>query len=237
MQDFNYVFSNCFEITLELSCCKYPSASTLQTEWENNRESLIHYMEAVHLGIKGLVTDEETGEAIRGADVTIRGIEYDVKTTSNGEYWRLLLPGTYSVLVTATGYRDNEIHSVSVTDKNTTVLNFKMKRSAPDIPEIDLPIYYEFGHHNYVEMEALLKNITEAYPTITRLYTVGQTVQGRELYVGFKFKLSVKGSINIINCLIYRYWKSLIIQASTKQASQNSNISLTCKIQFNNLGF
>ncbi|KRT84127.1 Peptidase, partial [Oryctes borbonicus] len=34
MQDFNYVHSNCFEVTFELSCCKYPPAKDLATEWE-----------------------------------------------------------------------------------------------------------------------------------------------------------------------------------------------------------
>lgn len=47
MQDYNYVWANCFEITLELSCCKYPPTSELQQEWENNRESLLTFIEKV----------------------------------------------------------------------------------------------------------------------------------------------------------------------------------------------
>lgn len=53
MQDYNYVASNCFEITFELSCCKYPWASTMPEEWKKNKESLISYIENVHMGIKG----------------------------------------------------------------------------------------------------------------------------------------------------------------------------------------
>lgn len=50
MQDYNYVWADCFEITLELSCCKYPPASELQQEWENNRESLLTFIEQVSQG-------------------------------------------------------------------------------------------------------------------------------------------------------------------------------------------
>lgn len=53
MQDFNYARSNAFEITFELSCCKYPPASTIPDQWELNKESLIKYLEQVHNGIKG----------------------------------------------------------------------------------------------------------------------------------------------------------------------------------------
>ena len=49
MQDFNYINSNAFEITLELSCCKYPALgdNVLGKEWDNNREALLAYMEQV----------------------------------------------------------------------------------------------------------------------------------------------------------------------------------------------
>jgi hypothetical protein len=50
MQDFNYLYSNTFEITIELSCCKYPSAKDgyLGKEWDNNKEALLSYMEMVN---------------------------------------------------------------------------------------------------------------------------------------------------------------------------------------------
>ena len=47
MEDYNYLHSNCFEITLELSCCKYPPHSQLAKEWDNNREALLAYLEKV----------------------------------------------------------------------------------------------------------------------------------------------------------------------------------------------
>lgn len=47
MQDYNYLYGNCLEITFELSCCKYPPATELHKEWDLNKESLLDYMEQV----------------------------------------------------------------------------------------------------------------------------------------------------------------------------------------------
>lgn len=41
----------------------------------------------------------------------------------------------------------------------------------------------EFKHHNYVAMEGYLRDLAASYPNITRLYSVGSSVKGRELYV------------------------------------------------------
>ncbi|XP_048159700.1 probable carboxypeptidase X1 [Corvus hawaiiensis] len=104
MNDFSYLHTNCFEITVELSCDKFPHASELPEEWENNRESLLLFMEQVHRGIKGVVRDSDTEQGIPNAIISVDGINHDVRTASDGDYWRLLNPGEYEVTARAEGY-------------------------------------------------------------------------------------------------------------------------------------
>lgn len=59
-------------------------------------------MEAVHWGVKGVVTNEKR-EPILDADVVVDGIGHNVTTSNRGEYWRLLLPGTYQMYAAAYG--------------------------------------------------------------------------------------------------------------------------------------
>lgn len=124
MQDFNYLSSNDFEITLELGCDKYPTAASLQEEWENNKDALVHYMWQAHIGIKGHVKDAETGRplsntAIHAKNVTTGrddDIQHDVMSVHDGDYWRLLTPGQYIVTAYHEGYRPLS-HRVSVRDR------------------------------------------------------------------------------------------------------------------------
>ena len=121
MEDFNYLHSNCFEITMELSCCKYPMGSKLPEEWRNNKEAMMKYMEAVHIGVKGVVKDE-AGYPIYLASVQVQGIDHNVTTTEQGEYWRLLVPGTYTVTVSAMEHESKTVENIVVTDSGTATL-------------------------------------------------------------------------------------------------------------------
>ena len=95
MQDFNYHFSNCMEITLELSCCKRMPSRYLQHEWENNEQALLSYVEAAQTGLRGIVK-YSNGQPVEGARVEVQGIDKHVMTTERGEYWRLLYDRSYN---------------------------------------------------------------------------------------------------------------------------------------------
>ena len=71
MQDFNYIHSNCFEVTFELSCCKFPKAVELAREWKLNKESLLQFMEATHWGINGVVIDTVSKKPIHQVQLTL----------------------------------------------------------------------------------------------------------------------------------------------------------------------
>ncbi|MGC9362912.1 MAG: M14 family zinc carboxypeptidase, partial [Candidatus Syntrophosphaera sp.] len=48
MQDWNYGYTDCLEVTAEISNDFWPPASTLPTYWSENQESMLSYMEFVH---------------------------------------------------------------------------------------------------------------------------------------------------------------------------------------------
>ena len=72
MQDYNYLFSNCMEVTAELSCTKKPEKNRLQKEWDNNIDSMIMFLWSVHSGVKGVVVDEH-GDPVEDALVEVLG--------------------------------------------------------------------------------------------------------------------------------------------------------------------
>lgn len=102
MAEFNYFGYGCFEVTFWLSCCPYPEAIKLRSEWKENKEALISFIESAHWGIKGMVMND-AAEPVPNAVVIIDGNEHHMTTTPRGEYWRLLLPGTYKISVKANG--------------------------------------------------------------------------------------------------------------------------------------
>ncbi|XP_053952079.1 carboxypeptidase D isoform X2 [Anastrepha ludens] len=201
MQDFNYAFTNCFELTIELSCCKFPTAAVLPTEWGRNKRSLMQLLRLAHIGIKGLITDA-SGYPINGASIVVSGLEdKPVRTTQRGEYWRLLTPGIYNVQALAFGYQASEPKQVHVTNENGEALrvdftlspletnydgNFrkvKVERSKALTSEDDFFTPTKFEHHNFTEMEKFIHNTAESYPSITRLYSIGKSVEERDLWV------------------------------------------------------
>lgn len=85
-----------------MSCCNYPFPVELEFEWSKHKDSLLAYMEGVHWGVKGVVMND-VGHPIPNATVSIEGRRKNVKTTVMGEYWRILLPGHYKIIINAHG--------------------------------------------------------------------------------------------------------------------------------------
>ncbi|XP_011617722.2 probable carboxypeptidase X1 [Takifugu rubripes] len=128
MNDFSYLHTNCFEVTVELSCDKFPHASELPVEWENNRESLLVYMEQVHRGIKGVVRDKDTDHGIAGAVIEVEDIDHHIRSAAGGDYWRLLNPGEYRVTASADGYTPSSRTCQVMYEHHPTICDFRLTK-------------------------------------------------------------------------------------------------------------
>lgn len=129
MQDWNYVYAGVFELTLEVGCTKYPYEIELVKYWDDNRESLIKYMEQVHRGVHGFVKSS-IGTPIANAAITVDNVTHINYSWKNGEYWKLLLPGRYNITVEAEGY-ETHTEEIEVKDDGEVRLDFTLMRDDP----------------------------------------------------------------------------------------------------------
>lgn len=120
-QDWMYWWNGGREVTIELYNTKTPAGSLLPQRWTNNKESFLAYMEETLKGIRGIVTDAVTHQPLK-ARIDVLGLSnVPVFTDSTvGDYHRLLLPGTYTLVVSAAGHRPDTLRNITVIDSVAT---------------------------------------------------------------------------------------------------------------------
>lgn len=129
MQDWNYRYAGCLDVTIELSEDFWPDppASELPTDWSQNEESMLAYMEWVLKGVRGSISDAQTGQPVAGA-VRVEGYPHEVfSDPAVGDFHRILLPGTYNLWFTAPGYMPQRISHVPVGSGNATRLDVQLQ--------------------------------------------------------------------------------------------------------------
>jgi len=146
MEDWNYRYASCNDVIIEISDNKKPNPSQLPAYWADNRDSMLSYLEAVHIGVRGVVTDCATGEPI-WARVTLTENAHPVFTDPNvGDYHRMLLPGLHHLTFSAPGYLSQTVSDVTVIEGPATRIDVQLVLDADfdddgDINFVDFALF------------------------------------------------------------------------------------------------
>nr|XP_054749275.1 carboxypeptidase D-like [Lytechinus pictus] len=193
MQDWNYVNTNTMEITVEMSCVKFPLTADLPQYWNDNKMSLLSFMHEVHRGIHGFVLDR-AGKGISHAHIIVEGIEHNVSTAKYGDFWRPLTPGFYNITAHAEGYA-LQTQEVIVYPGPATQVNFTLVTEGSDDGQLDLPLaewaaWYDFsipqnfsGYQTNDDLARVLLEYQGSYPDIIDLSPLGQTRSGNSIWM------------------------------------------------------
>jgi carboxypeptidase D len=127
-QDWMYWWNGGREVTIELYDTKNPPGSALPQRWTNNSESFLAYMEETLKGIRGIVIDAVTHSPLK-ARVDVVGVSNVPVFTDSavGDYHRLLMPGTYTLIAQTPGYYPDTVRNVVVVDSSATRVNMMLQ--------------------------------------------------------------------------------------------------------------
>jgi len=154
MADWNYRYVSCNEVTIEL----YNSG--IPTLWNENSESMLSFLETIHIGVRGIITERSSGEPL-WAEVIVEGNRQPVFTDPDvGDYHRMLLPGTYNLVFYSPGYVPRLVKDVMVTDEHAIRVDIQL------LPEQASPDFNHDGTVNIEDLEILIGHWGQNEPLV-----------------------------------------------------------------------
>ena len=186
-QDYMNYFHQCREFTLEISDTKLLPANQLPAWWGYNYRSLLNYLEQVSYGVRGVVTDEDSGDFLK-AEVYVMNHEADSSWVytdiENGNYHRMIHGGTYDIKYSVHGYWPKTIQDVSVVNRQATPLNVQLKNMlsvVENYQESPVKVYPNPVILNYFQVSLDKKvSVIKIYNTTGKLiYTADNPNAGR----------------------------------------------------------
>ncbi|MBN2447342.1 MAG: hypothetical protein JXO22_11475, partial [Phycisphaerae bacterium] len=104
MKDWQYLYRGCNEVVVEVHNEWSPPKSEIPTLWADNRAAMLALMETTLIGVRGVVADAESGLPL-AATIRVEGRDHAVRSDGDvGDYHRMLLPGSYKLIVAADGH-------------------------------------------------------------------------------------------------------------------------------------
>ncbi|MBU1651581.1 hypothetical protein KKA00_05135, partial [bacterium] len=121
MMDWNYHWMGDLDNTIELSNISWPGSGELPQYWEENRQSMIEYINFNHRGVRGIVRDVSTNLPLL-AEIDVVGRDFTIYTDPDvGDYHRMLMPGVYDLEISSFGYWTADPFGIIVTEGDPTV--------------------------------------------------------------------------------------------------------------------
>ena len=203
-QDYMNYYMHSREVTIELSTVKMVDAATLPGYWNYNYRSLLNYINRVHTGIYGKVSDQD-GNTIR-AKISLSNHDVDsseVYADTNGMYYRMLSQGTYHLVATLDGYAPSEF-DVTVPINSKTELNIVLQKYPAGIqnPDESFARITRFANPVYNQLDIKLE-LTQPGDFEFLLTDVSGKLIKQKLMTGLKGDNHILLDINELKAGIY----------------------------------
>lgn len=118
------------EVTLELSQDFKLDSDLLDKYWQKNERSLINYMAQCLYGIRGRVSDSQSGDPLQARiEIPSHDEAYSFVHSGAkfGDFYRLIYEGSYELVVSAAGYFSDTIPMVQVENYRATNLDISLE--------------------------------------------------------------------------------------------------------------